>query len=188
MYPLALTFFAVAVFGDAHRNPWEMIEVLLASNVRNYHETPGFLDDFRQLFDDFAEQTGTHYDDRNFRQLATYISGLPVAKYGLRYTNCEQLRQFLSGINLQQRYHLQYVSVKCGRMKFSYCMGFVCDGFSTVSTAGTSAPTMTHTSPFTYTTTSAEGSTGAPTTARTATTASSSPTSASTASDNEDPF
>ncbi|VDN27217.1 unnamed protein product, partial [Cylicostephanus goldi] len=111
-------------------------------------------------------------------------NGLPVAKYGLRYTNCEQFRQFLSGTNLRQRYHLQYASVKCGRMRFSYCLGFVCDGenYSTVSTAGTSAPTITYTDPFTYTTTSAKRSTSA-SSAGTATTSTS-----ATTGDDEDPF
>ncbi|VDM82016.1 unnamed protein product [Strongylus vulgaris] len=117
-----------------------MVEVLLASEHYTNSSYHSALDDFRDLFDEFAEQSGTHYDKRNLRELETYISGLPVARYGLRNTDCEQFRQFLSGIKAQ-RYHLQYASVKCGAMTFSYCMAFACDPFEYGRRPTTNAPT-----------------------------------------------
>ncbi|VDM79612.1 unnamed protein product [Strongylus vulgaris] len=79
-------------------------------------------------FDEFAESHGLHYNKRNLRELELYESaadGATVGKYGARHTNCEEFRQFLSGIKAQ-KYHLQYASVKCGAMTFSFCMAFAC--------------------------------------------------------------
>ncbi|ETN81382.1 hypothetical protein NECAME_08511 [Necator americanus] len=102
-----------------------MVEVILASEHYDNNSKHHYLDDFSELFDEFAEQQGIHINKRNFREIETNISGLPVAKYGLRGIDCEQFRQFLSGIKAQ-KYHLQYASVKCGPMTFSFCMAFSC--------------------------------------------------------------
>ncbi|CAJ0598370.1 unnamed protein product [Cylicocyclus nassatus] len=132
--------FLLGVFGHASSS-WEMVEVLLASdhynNVTQQHTA---LYDFIELFDEFAEQNGLHFNKRNFRQLEAYISGLPVARYGIRNIDCEAFRNFLSGVKAQ-RYHLQYASVKCGGMTYSFCMGFACDpyGYVTASPYSTTA-------------------------------------------------
>ncbi|ETN82886.1 hypothetical protein NECAME_17614 [Necator americanus] len=111
---------------DVFSSPWEMITVVLGSDHSNKIGMHDALDDFYELFDEFAEQQSIHFHKRNFRELQRNISGLPVAMYGLRGVDCEQLRQFLSGIRAQ-KYHLQYASVKCGPMTFSFCMGFSCN-------------------------------------------------------------
>ncbi|KHJ89967.1 hypothetical protein OESDEN_10196 [Oesophagostomum dentatum] len=105
-----------------------MIEVKLVSE--HYKDTAEHraLDDFQELFDKFAETHNLHYNKRNFRILESYPNGLPISKYGIRNTNCEEFRRFLSGIKAQ-KYHLQYASVKCGPMTFSYCMAFSCNPY-----------------------------------------------------------
>ncbi|CAJ0596691.1 unnamed protein product [Cylicocyclus nassatus] len=113
---------------------WDMVEVLLASEHTKDFAYHSALDDFQELFDEFAETHGLHYNKRNFRELETYYNGVQVAKYGLRNTNCEEFRQFLSGIKAQ-KYHLQYASVSCGPMTFSFCMAFSCDLFTGTTTA-----------------------------------------------------
>ncbi|KHJ96667.1 hypothetical protein OESDEN_03362 [Oesophagostomum dentatum] len=128
MIHLLLPVLFICTTYQVHASSWEMVEVLLASEHYTNSSKHSALDDFRDLFDEFAEQQGIHYNKRNFRELETYINGLPVAKYGLRGTDCEAFRKFLSGIKAQ-RYHLQYASVKCGPMTFSFCMAFSCDPF-----------------------------------------------------------
>ncbi|RCN51218.1 hypothetical protein ANCCAN_02579 [Ancylostoma caninum] len=83
------------------------------------------LDDFYDLFDEFAQQQGIRFHWRNFRKITTFIDGLPVAKYRLRGVDCEQFRRFLSGVKAQ-KYHLHYAAVRCGPMTFSFCMAFSC--------------------------------------------------------------
>ncbi|CAJ0596689.1 unnamed protein product [Cylicocyclus nassatus] len=125
MFSLLFAFLAVTAFKSAFSSPWDMVEVLLVSeynNNQNYHKAQ---DDFMELFDEFAETHGLHYNKRNLRRLETYSGSYQMAKYGLRNTNCEDFRKFLSGIKAQ-KYHLQYASVSCGPMTFSYCMAFSC--------------------------------------------------------------
>ncbi|RCN52516.1 hypothetical protein ANCCAN_01214 [Ancylostoma caninum] len=101
-----------------------MVQVTLASEYYD-NNMKYALDDFNDLFDEFAQQQGIRFHRGNFREIETFIKGLPVAKYGLRGVDCEQFRQFLSGVKAQ-RYHLQYAAVKCGPMTFSFCMAFSC--------------------------------------------------------------
>ncbi|KHJ80674.1 hypothetical protein OESDEN_19648, partial [Oesophagostomum dentatum] len=68
-----------------------MVEVLLASEHYTKNSQHSEMDDFHELFDEFAETHGIHYNKRNFRELETNINGLPVAKFGLRNTNCEEV-------------------------------------------------------------------------------------------------
>ncbi|KAK6744728.1 hypothetical protein RB195_011445 [Necator americanus] len=123
MLHLLPSLLLVVIFQHVLSSPWEMVEVILASE--HYNGKHHYLDDFFELFDEFAEQEGIHINKRNFREIQTNINGLPVAKYGLRGVDCEKFRQFLSGIKAQ-KYHLQYASVKCGPMTFSLCMAFSC--------------------------------------------------------------
>ncbi|RCN51217.1 hypothetical protein ANCCAN_02578 [Ancylostoma caninum] len=105
-----------------------MVEVTLTSEYHGYHTediNSYALDDFHDLFDEFAQQQGIRLHRGNFREITTFNYGLPVAKYGLRGVNCEQFRQFLSGVKAQ-KYHLQYAAVRCGPMTFSFCMAFSC--------------------------------------------------------------
>ncbi|EYC39973.1 hypothetical protein Y032_0634g907 [Ancylostoma ceylanicum] len=102
-----------------------MVEVTLASEYYDKDNMKYALDDFSDLFDEFAQQQGIRFHRGNFREIDTFINGLPVAKYGLRGVDCEQFRQFLSGVKAQ-KYHLQYAAVKCGPMTFSFCMAFSC--------------------------------------------------------------
>ncbi|RCN51417.1 hypothetical protein ANCCAN_02368 [Ancylostoma caninum] len=124
MFRLLVPFLLLAVVEHVNSSPWEMVEVTLASEYNN--STMNYaLDDFHDLFDEFAQQQGIRFHRGNFREIAAFINGLPVAKYGLRGVDCEQFRQFLSGIKAQ-KYHLQYAAVRCGPMTFSFCMAFSC--------------------------------------------------------------
>ncbi|KAK6744741.1 hypothetical protein RB195_011454 [Necator americanus] len=136
MLRLLPSLLLVAVVQHVLSSSWEMITVTLGSEHYTDNGKHSALDDFHELFDEFAEQQGIHFNKRNFREIETNISGLPVAKYGLRGVDCEQFRQFLSGIKAQ-KYHLQYASVKCGPMTFSFCMAFSCtaDDFHLTTTA-----------------------------------------------------
>ncbi|CAJ0596690.1 unnamed protein product [Cylicocyclus nassatus] len=130
MLSLLFAFMVVTAFENASSSSWDMVEVLLASDLKsNSSQHSAALDDFQELFDEFADTHRLHYNKRNFRVLETYnTDGFQVAKYGLRNTNCEEFRQFLSGIKAQ-KYHLQYAAVRCGPMTFSYCMAFLCPPF-----------------------------------------------------------
>ncbi|EYB85733.1 hypothetical protein Y032_0292g1587 [Ancylostoma ceylanicum] len=142
MLRLLLSLLLVAIVEHVHSSPWEMVEVTLASEYYSNNTIKYALDDFHDLFDEFAQQQGIRFHRGNFREIATFINGLPVAKYGLRGVDCEQVllcppqpieieyvslqfRQFLSGVKAQ-KYHLQYAAVKCGPMTFSFCMAFSC--------------------------------------------------------------
>ncbi|KAK6744718.1 hypothetical protein RB195_011437 [Necator americanus] len=126
MFRLLLSLLLVAAVECVLSSPWEMVEVTLAGEhtSSNYSRHNSF-DDFFELFDEFAEQQGIHFNKRNFREIEANINGFPVSKFGLRGVDCEQFRQFLNGIKAQ-KYHLQYASVKCGPMTFSFCMAFSC--------------------------------------------------------------
>ncbi|EYC18986.1 hypothetical protein Y032_0025g1098 [Ancylostoma ceylanicum] len=125
MFPLLFFLLVVAIVDHASSSPWEMVEVTLASEYYDKDNMKYALDDFSDLFDEFAQQQGIRFHRGNFREIDTFINGLPVAKYGLRGVECEQFRQFLSGVKAQ-KYHLQYAAVRCGPMTFSFCMAFSC--------------------------------------------------------------
>ncbi|EYC18987.1 hypothetical protein Y032_0025g1099 [Ancylostoma ceylanicum] len=125
MFHLLCSLLIVAIVEHVSSSPWEMVEVTLASEYYGNDTIKYALDDFADLFDEFAQQQGIRFHRGNFRAIATFINGLPVAKYGLRGVECEQFRQFLSGVKAQ-KYHLQYAAVRCGPMTFSFCMAFSC--------------------------------------------------------------
>ncbi|EYB88852.1 hypothetical protein Y032_0240g3341 [Ancylostoma ceylanicum] len=128
-----------------HSSPWEMVEVTLASEYSDSNAKNHALDDFNDLFDEFAQQQGIRLHRGNFREIQSFINGLPVAKYGLRGVDCEQFRKFLSGVKAQ-KYHLKYAAVKCGPMTFSFCMAFSCtpEDFYGTTTTTTSKATITY--------------------------------------------
>ncbi|VDM81052.1 unnamed protein product [Strongylus vulgaris] len=79
-----------------------MVEVLLVSEHttmnKNYNGHDAS-DDFYNLFDEFADTHGVHYNKRHLRELELYESaadGATVGKYGARHTNCEEVRVLLS--------------------------------------------------------------------------------------------
>ncbi|EYC34761.1 hypothetical protein Y032_1493g3897, partial [Ancylostoma ceylanicum] len=103
-------------------SPWEMVEVTLVSENYGNGTFKYALDEFHDLFDEFAQQQGIRFHRGNFREI---LASNDTAKYGLRGVHCEQFRQFLSGVKAV-KYHLQYAAVKCGAMTFSFCLAFSC--------------------------------------------------------------
>ncbi|CAJ0599144.1 unnamed protein product [Cylicocyclus nassatus] len=134
-----LLIFVAYLFSVAYgASSWDMVEVLLVSEHYGHNSQHSALDDFNDLFDEFAESQGIHFNKRNFRELQTNTNGLFLAKYGLRGIDCEGFRKFLSGIKAQ-KYHLHYASVKCGPATFSLCMAFSCEPYEVSRIATTTS-------------------------------------------------